>query len=163
MGRGAAGVRGMKLPDGIRIVSLIVADRTAQVLTACANGFGKRTPVDDFRLQGRGGFGTIAIQTSDRNGELVAAVQVHDSDDLMLISDRGTLVRTRVDEVRETGRNAQGVMLIRLDEGEKLVGVVRVEDMGDEEEVGAESVEAVGGAPADEAGDASGNDGTGEA
>ncbi|MFZ5698633.1 MAG: DNA gyrase subunit A [Pseudomonadota bacterium] len=133
MGRNATGVRGIRLPDGIRVVSLIVADTTAQVLTACANGFGKRTPVDEFRLQGRGGGGTIAIQTSDRNGELVAAVQVHDADQLMLISDQGTLVRTRVDEVRETGRNAQGVTLIKLDAGEKLVGIVRVEDIGDDD------------------------------
>ncbi|MFZ5756703.1 MAG: DNA gyrase subunit A [Pseudomonadota bacterium] len=134
MGRGAAGVRGIRMPDGFRVVSLIVADTTAQVLTACANGYGKRTPVDEFRLQGRGGGGTIAIQTSDRNGELVAAVQVHDADQLMLISDQGTLVRTRVDEVRQTGRSAQGVTLIKLDTGEKLVGVVRVEDMGEDEE-----------------------------
>ncbi|MFZ5723260.1 MAG: DNA gyrase subunit A [Pseudomonadota bacterium] len=133
MGRNAAGVRGIRMPDGVRVVSLIVADPTAQVLTACANGYGKRTPVDEFRLQGRGGGGTIAIQTSDRNGALVAAVQVHDADQLMLISDQGTLVRTRVDEVRETGRNAQGVTLIKLDAGEKLVGVVRVEDMGEDE------------------------------
>ncbi len=132
MGRGASGVRGIRLPDGFRVVSLIVADKTAQVLTACANGYGKRTPVDEFRLQGRGGGGTIAIQTSDRNGELVAAVQVHGSDELMLISDKGTLVRTRVDEVRETGRNAQGVTLIKLDAGEKLVGVVRLQEMGEE-------------------------------
>jgi len=131
MGRGAAGVRGIRLPAGFRVVSLIVADPSAQVLTACAHGFGKRTPVDEFRLQGRGGFGTIAIQTSERNGELVAAVQVHGNDQLMLISDKGTLVRTRVDEVRETGRNAQGVTLIKLDAGEKLVGVVRIEDMGE--------------------------------
>jgi DNA gyrase subunit A len=139
MGRNAAGVRGMRLPDGVRIVSLLVADTSKQVLTACSNGFGKRTPVDEFRLQGRGGLGTIAIQTSERNGELIAAVQVHDADDLMLISDQGTLVRTPVDQVRETGRNAQGVMLIRLDEGEKLTGVVRVQDMGDDDSAGDET------------------------
>jgi DNA gyrase subunit A len=147
MGRGAAGVRGIRMPDGVRVVSLIVADTTAQVLTACANGFGKRTPVDEFRLQGRGGGGTIAIQTSDRNGELVAAVQVHGPDQLMLISDQGTLVRTRVDEVRETGRNAQGVTLIKLDAGEKLVGIVRVEDMG-EGESDIDAVDESGGAGA---------------
>ncbi len=140
MGRNATGVRGIRLPDGIRVVSLIVADTTAQVLTACANGFGKRTPVDEFRLQGRGGGGTIAIQTSDRNGELVAAVQVHDADQLMLISDQGTLVRTRVDEVRETGRNAQGVTLIKLDAGEKLVGIVRIEDIDDDDIAGLADV-----------------------
>jgi len=146
MGRNAAGVRGIRMPAGVRVVSLMVADPTAQVLTACANGFGKRTPVDEFRLQGRGGGGTIAIQTSDRNGELVAAVQVHDTDQLMLISDQGTLVRTRVDEVRETGRNAQGVTLIKLDTGEKLVAVVRVDDMGEEDAIDTEAGTAEHGA-----------------
>ena len=137
VGRTAMGVRGMRLGEeaGNRIVSLVVAPETAEVLTACANGYGKRTAIQAFPLRHRGGQGVIAVQTSERNGELVNAVAVHDEDDLMLITDGGTLVRTRVGEVRSTGRNAQGVMLMRLQEAEKLVGVVCLDGLDDLDDV----------------------------
>jgi DNA gyrase subunit A len=135
MGRNAMGVRGVRLPetDGACVVSLIVADREAQVLTASQNGFGKRTAVEEFPVHNRGGQGVIAIQTSERNGALVGAVQVTDADELMLISDQGTLVRTRVSEVSVLSRNTQGVTLIKLAEDEHLVGIVRLDDVGDDE------------------------------
>jgi len=110
-----------------RVVSLVVVPESGDVLAACANGYGKRTPVGDFPTKGRGGKGLIAIKTSARNGELVRATAVTDADELLLISDAGTMVRTRVAEVSVTGRNAQGVMLIRLASDETLVGVVRVD------------------------------------
>jgi DNA gyrase subunit A len=135
MGRNAMGVRGVRLPEteGACVVSLIVADREAQVLTASQNGFGKRTAVEEFPVHNRGGQGVIAIQTSERNGALVGAVQVTDADELMLISDQGTLVRTRVSEVSVLSRNTQGVTLIKLAEDEHLVGIVRLDDVGDDE------------------------------
>jgi DNA gyrase subunit A len=134
MGRTAQGVRGMRIDDNSRIVSLVVAPEDGEVLTACANGYGKRTPVDDFPTRHRGGQGVIAVQTSDRNGELVRATAVNDDNEMLLISDGGTMVRTRVKEVRSTGRNAQGVMLIRLDVKEVLVGVVCIDCVGDDED-----------------------------
>ncbi len=130
LGRQAMGMRGMTLPPGRRIVSLLVPAADAQILTACAKGYGKRTGVSEFPIHGRGGKGVIAIQTSDRNGALVAAVQVaaDGQGQLMLISDQGTLVRTRVSEVSCVSRNTQGVTLIRLAEEEQLIGVVPVAD-----------------------------------
>jgi DNA gyrase subunit A len=127
MGRTARGVRGMRLPPRARIISLMVAD-PGLVLTATENGYGKCTPVDEYRAQLRGGQGLISIQCSERNGEVVAARLVTQADEIMLITDGGTLVRTRVDEVRVLGRNTQGVRLIRLTNGEKLVGLERVVD-----------------------------------
>ncbi len=125
MGRTAAGVRGIRLGEGHEVIALmIVADGT--ILTATENGFGKRTRVDEFPLQGRGGQGVIGIQTSERNGRMVGAIQVEPGDDVVLISSVGTLVRTPVDEISEQGRNTQGVRLIRLDEGERLVGLDRI-------------------------------------
>jgi DNA gyrase subunit A len=134
MGRTAQGVRGMRIEADSRIVSLVVAPEDGEVLTACANGYGKRTPVDAFPTRHRGGQGVIAVQTSDRNGELVRATAVNDDNEMLLISDGGTMVRTRVKEVRSTGRNAQGVMLIRLDVKEVLVGVVCIDCVGDDED-----------------------------
>lgn len=152
MGRSAKGVRGMRVTIGAaqvddieeteidsddeeavdsafisRIVSLVVVPETGEVLCASANGYGKRTPVDDFPTKKRGGKGVIAIKTSERNGELVGAVAIDVTKELMLISDGGTLVRTRASEVAQTGRNAQGVRLIRLGENERLVGVEAIE------------------------------------
>ncbi|MBP6353657.1 MAG: DNA gyrase subunit A, partial [Acinetobacter sp.] len=118
-----------------RIVSLVVVPVTGEVLCACANGYGKRTPVGDFPTKKRGGKGVIAIKTSERNGELVGAVSIDESKELMLISDGGTLVRTRAAEVATTGRNAQGVRLIRLSDAETLVGVVSIEAVDDELDV----------------------------
>jgi DNA gyrase subunit A len=117
-----------------RIVSLVVVPETGEVLCASANGYGKRTPVNDFPTKKRGGKGVIAIKTSERNGELVGAVSIDETKELLLISDGGTLVRTRAVEIAMTGRNAQGVRLIRLSEKETLVGVVSIAAVEDEEE-----------------------------
>ncbi|MDO8268015.1 MAG: DNA gyrase subunit A [Moraxellaceae bacterium] len=134
MGRTARGVRGMRLPEGQHLISMIIPETGAQILTASENGYGKRTGLVEFPRRGRGGQGVIAIQTSERNGALVAAVQVMDGDELMLISDQGTLVRTRVDEVSVLSRNTQGVTLIKLATDEHLVGVVRLQDVGGDDE-----------------------------
>ncbi|TAM29447.1 MAG: DNA gyrase subunit A [Rhodanobacter sp.] len=134
MGRTATGVRGMKLADDAEVVSLIVAAQ-GDILTATERGYGKRTVLDEFPKKGRGTQGVIGIQCSERNGPLVAAVQVDETHELMLISNQGTLVRTRVAEVSQLSRNTQGVTLIRLPADESLVSVVRLdaeEDNGDE-------------------------------
>ncbi len=107
-------------------------DEQIYILTASQRGYGKRTRLEAFPLRGRGGQGVIAMQTSARNGDLVSAIQVHACDEMMLITDRGTLVRTRVEEVSATSRNTQGVMLIRLGEGESLVKTVRVDEPAEE-------------------------------
>jgi DNA gyrase subunit A len=138
MGRTATGVRGMKLTDNAEVVSLIVASE-GDVLTATERGYGKRTQLDEFPKKGRGTQGVIGIQCSERNGALVAAVQVTETHELMLISNQGTLVRTRVTEISQLGRNTQGVTLIRLPAEEALVSVVRLdadESNGDEAEAG---------------------------
>jgi len=126
MGRVARGVIGIRLKEGQRVVSMLVIDE-GDILTVTQHGFGKRTHVDEYHVQGRGGQGVIGIQTSVRNGELVAAVQVTDDEDIMLISDGGTLVRTSTEGISTLGRNTQGVTLIRLGENESLVGLARVE------------------------------------
>jgi DNA gyrase subunit A len=110
------------------MVDMIIPREGGQILAVCENGYGKRTSVNEFPTKGRGGQGVIGIQTSARNGAVVGAVQVFDGDEIMLISDKGTLVRTRVDEVSVQGRNTQGVRLIKLKEGEALVGLERVEE-----------------------------------
>lgn len=138
MGRTARGVRGMRLPSGQQLISMIIPESGAQILTASENGYGKRTGLAEFPRRGRGGQGVIAIQTSERNGSLVGAVKVVDEDELMLISDQGTLVRTRVAEVSESGRNTQGVRLIKLADDEHLVGLVRLADVGGDDELVAE-------------------------
>lgn len=141
MGRTACGVRGVKLQEGQQVISLIIAQREGEILTATENGFGKRTPIDEYRLTGRGGQGVVAIKTSERNGKVVGAAQVVDTDEVMLITDKGTLVRTRVEEIRSAGRNSQGVRLIRLNESEKLSSLQRIEEVAGEniEENAAES------------------------
>ena len=131
MGRDSTGVRGVKLGDGQSLIALIVVGE-GHVLTASANGYGKLTPLEDFPSHGRGGQGVIALQTTDRNGDTVAALQVSSGHELMLISSNGTLVRTPVADVSVVGRNTQGVRLIRLDEGDRLTGVERVESLGEE-------------------------------
>ncbi|MGC1456933.1 MAG: DNA gyrase subunit A [Steroidobacteraceae bacterium] len=128
MGRDAAGVRGVKLDAGQELIALIVCGE-GNVLTASENGYGKLTPLDDFPKHGRGGQGVIALQTSDRNGALVAALQVTAGQEIMLISSTGTLVRTPVDEISVLGRNTQGVRLIRLADGERLTGIERIESL----------------------------------
>jgi DNA gyrase subunit A len=131
MGRDSTGVRGVKLAEGQTLISLIVIGE-GYVLTASANGYGKLTPLDEFPAHGRGGQGVIALQTTDRNGDMVAALQVSVEHELMMISSNGTLVRTPVSDVSIVGRNTQGVRLIRLDDGDRLTGVERVESLGDE-------------------------------
>ncbi len=133
MGRTAAGVRGIRLDEGQRVVSLIVADE-GDVLSVCEKGYGKRTPVDQFPRKGRGTKGVIAIRTSERNGDQIGAVLVDEEDQIMLISDSGTLVRTRVSDVPVLGRDAQGVKMIRLGEGEKLIAIARIEVLEGEQE-----------------------------
>ena len=132
MGRGATGVRGMTLLEGQEIIALIIGVE-GSVLNITENGFGKRTAIGDFPRHRRGGQGVIAISTSERNGGVVGAVLVQDNDELMLITDAGTLVRTRVEEIRELGRNTQGVMVIRLGAGENVVGVDRIPMLEGEE------------------------------
>ena len=126
MGRTAAGVRGIRLPEGEEVISLIIVDEQGMVLTASENGYGKRTPIEDFPIHGRGGQGVIALQISERNGRMVGALLVQPEDEIMLISSGGTLVRTQVNEVSVQGRNTQGVRLIRVDEGDRLVGLERI-------------------------------------
>ena len=138
MGRTARGVRGVKMEENARVISLIVPQEGGEVLTASEHGYGKKTRVDEFPLRGRGGQGVIAMQCTDRNGQLAGAVQVFDGDDVMLISNRGTLVRTRSSEISSLGRNTQGVMLIRLAEEEALVGIARIEEPEEDESEGAE-------------------------
>ncbi|MFC6381286.1 DNA gyrase subunit A [Psychrobacter glacincola] len=139
MGRTAKGVRGMRLTADEFIKSLVVIeDDVREILIACENGFGKRTFIDEFNTQNRGGGGVIAIKTSARNGELVRATKVEPEDDIILISDKGTLVRTPVQHVASSGRNTQGVTLIRLSKDEKLVAMARVEhEEGDNELIDA--------------------------
>jgi len=134
MGRDSTGVRGVKLADGQTLISLIVVGE-GHILTASANGYGKLTPLEEFPSHGRGGQGVIAQQITERNGDVVAALQVAPTHELMLISSNGTLVRTRVADVSIVGRNTQGVRLIRLDEGDRLTGVERVESLGEESDV----------------------------
>ena len=138
MGRTARGVRGAKLGSGHRIIACIVPDPGTMILTASAHGYGKRSEVEDFHLRGRGGQGVIAMQTTERNGDMVGAVQVGEGDEIMLISNQGTLVRTRVGEISVLGRNTQGVRLINLRDGEQLVGLERIveteEDAADNQE-----------------------------
>ncbi len=141
MGREAAGVRGIKLADAQELIALIVVAEGA-VLSASAAGYGKRTPVEEFPLQGRGGQGVIALQTTERNGATVAALQVSPGQEIMLISSNGTLVRTPVDEISLLGRNTQGVRLMRLDEGERLVGIERIEVLEGETSEATEATEA---------------------
>ncbi|WP_372829742.1 DNA gyrase subunit A [Psychrobacter maritimus] len=136
MGRTAKGVRGMRLAADEFIKSLVVIeDDVREILIACENGFGKRTFIDEFNTQNRGGGGVIAIKTSERNGALVRATKVDSTDDIILISDKGTLVRTPVEHVASSGRNTQGVTLIRLSKDEKLVAMARVEHEESDDEL----------------------------
>src|SRR5687767_11119900 len=133
MGRQATGVRGMRLGEAQRVVCMLAAryeneDSAKAVLTATAHGFGKRTPIAEYPRHGRGGQGVIAIQTSERNGELVGAVLVDGQEEVMLISTGGVLIRTAVAQIREQGRSTQGVTLIALGEGERLAGLERIEE-----------------------------------
>jgi DNA gyrase subunit A len=128
MGRTACGVRGIRLDAGQTLVSLIVA-REGDILTVTENGYGKRTPIDEYPVHGRGGQGVISIQTSARNGAVVGAVQVVEEDEIMMITNGGTLVRNRAVDISRMGRNTQGVIMIRLSKQEKLIGIERIENL----------------------------------
>ncbi|MBR9805219.1 DNA gyrase subunit A, partial [bacterium] len=128
MGRSARGVRGIRLEGEQRLIALMIPEPDVSILTVSENGYGKRTKIEEFPVKGRGIQGVIAMQTSDRNGGLVGAIQVAEGDEMMLISDQGTLVRVRADEVSQLGRNTQGVRVIRLKTNEHLVRVARIED-----------------------------------
>ena len=133
MGRVSKGVRGMRLPEGYEVISMVIPEQDGFLLTVCENGYGKRTKVDEFPTKGRGGKGMIAIQASERNGPLVGATQLFSGDEIMLISDQGTMVRTRGDEVSVVGRNTQGVRIIRLKDTENLVRLARIAEPEEEE------------------------------
>ncbi|GAC1033715.1 DNA gyrase subunit A [Pseudomonas sp. No.21] len=155
MGRTARGVRGMRLGKEQQLISMLIPESGAQILTASERGFGKRTGLGKFPRRGRGGQGVIAMVINERNGKLVGAIQVQDGEEIMLISDQGTLVRTRVDEVSSSGRNTQGVTLIKLAKDETLVGLERVQepsgvDEDDELEDGEVTADAVAEVQADD-------------
>jgi DNA gyrase subunit A len=135
IGRTARGVRGIRLDDDQAVISLVVAHPGGTILTATEFGYGKRTEVEEYRVTGRGGKGVISIQVSERNGKVVRAAQVSDTDQAMLITDQGTLVRFKVGELSIIGRNTQGVRLINVSEGERVVGMQRIEDIQDDEEL----------------------------
>ena len=142
-GRTARGVRGIRLGENQSVISLVVAKSEGTILTATENGYGKRTNIDEYRISGRGGQGVISIQVTERNGKVVRAVQVVDGDEAMLITDKGTLVRFRVEELSIIGRNTQGVRLINVSAGELVVGMQRIEDLGESPDIedGEEGVE----------------------
>ena len=151
MGRTATGVRGIKLEEGQKVVSLIVPKNDGAILTATENGFGKRTALEEYPAKSRGTKGVVSIKVSERNGKVVGATQVLDGDELMLITNGGTLVRTRASEVSMVGRNTQGVRLIRTGEGELVVGLQRIDEVEEDENavvVDAENAEATTEAPA---------------
>ncbi|MEX2489453.1 MAG: DNA gyrase subunit A [Pseudomonadales bacterium] len=135
MGRTARGVRGIKLKPDQEVISLIIPDKDAQLLIASMYGYGKRSNIEDFSVIGRGGQGMIGMKLTQRNGPLVGAIQVYQGDSVILISDKGTLVRTRVEEISVQGRNTQGVRLINLGKGESLVGLARVQEPDDVEDI----------------------------
>jgi len=142
MGRTARGVRGIRLSEEQRVIALVRADEDSQILTVTENGYGKQTCMTEYPLRGRGGQGVISIAVSERNGKAISAVRVKDGDEIMLISKGGTLVRTRVDEIRTMGRNTQGVRLIRLQEDETLVGLQRIDELETPDEDDVESANA---------------------
>ncbi|MFI2810745.1 MULTISPECIES: DNA gyrase subunit A [Microbulbifer] len=134
MGRVSRGVRGIRMPEGKYVIAMVIPEEDGAVMTVTENGYGKRTRLEDFPTKGRGNQGVIAIAESERNGELVGACQVHPGEEIMLITDQGTLVRTRVDEVSLLSRNTQGVRVIRLKEGERVRGLARIQESEDEDE-----------------------------
>lgn len=142
VGRTARGVRGIRLQDGQNVISLVVVKSNGTILTATEFGYGKRTEVEEYRITGRGGQGVISIQVNERNGKVVNAVQVEANDESMLITDQGTLVRFRVNELSIIGRNTQGVRLINVASGEKVVGMQRIDEIiEDESDIESDSVE----------------------
>lgn len=140
MGRATVGVRGIKLRKGDFVVDMVIPEENATLLTVCENGYGKRTELGDYRTQSRGGIGLIDIKTSDRNGSVVALKSVKDDDDLMFITSKGIIMRTDLGQVRAIGRNTQGVRLMKLAEGDKIVAVERIVVQEDQPEENKENV-----------------------
>src|SRR4029077_8098200 len=142
MGRGTVGVKAIDVAEDDQVVGMAVTDPERQhVLAVCEKGYGKRTLLEEFRTQNRGGKGIILIDASDRNGPVVGMKLVRAGDEVMLITDRGQTIRTAVDEIRETGRNAQGVKLMPLGDGERIVAVERLAESGDVDDgAGGESI-----------------------
>jgi DNA gyrase subunit A len=127
MGRTAYGVRGITLRDDDEVVAMEVVDDTGDILTVTAGGYGKRTPIDEYRVQYRGGYGIINIQSSERNGDVVGVTQVHDDNQVMVITQQGKVIRMAVSPLRRIGRNTQGVRMIRLDEGDRVEALARLD------------------------------------
>jgi DNA gyrase subunit A len=143
MGRSTVGVKAIDLSEGDHVVGLgVTSDGEPQVLAVCEKGFGKRTPLEEFRPQNRGGKGIILIDASERNGPVVGIALVKPDDEVMLVTDRGQTLRTKVSEIRETGRNAQGVRVMTVEEGER---VVAIEALAESEDAGALSIVPEGG------------------
>src|SRR5205814_6534074 len=164
MGRAAGGVTGARFKrEGDEVVSMIIVpggkNECCQVLTACVNGYGKRTPLEDYPVKGRGTRGVINIDATDRNGEVVGMKLVADGNEVMLITEKGILIRTGVNEIRETGRNAAGVRLIKLDEGDRLVAMAKI----DTESVVKNGEEGEAKAPPEPKAEDEGTPGNGEA
>ena len=147
MGRTAGGVRGIRITDDQEVIAMIKVEAGGSILTSTENGYGKRTSVDDYPLKGRGGQGVISIKTNERNGKIVGAVQVQSDDDFMMITNNGTLVRIAVADVSEMGRNTQGVRLIRLTKGEKLVEIEKIEVLSSDEALPEGDVPETGSSP----------------
>ena len=139
MGRTAGGVRGIRISEDQEVIAMIKVEEGGSILTSTENGYGKRTNVGDYPLKGRGGQGVISIKTNERNGKIVGAVQVQNDDEIMMITDNGTLVRIAISDVSEMGRNTQGVRLIRLTKGEKLVEIEKIEVLSNGESSGDEN------------------------
>ena len=154
MGRTARGVRGIRLTATQSVISLVVAKADGTILTATEFGYGKRTHIDEYRITGRGGQGVISIQVTERNGSVVRAIQVNDVDEAMLITDQGTLVRFRMSDLSIIGRNTQGVRLINVTAGERVVGMQRIEDIQDDSEQEHDDAEPEHGDAEPEHGDA---------
>jgi DNA gyrase subunit A len=133
MGRNARGVMGIRLKENAKVIALLSLKEGGAILTATEGGYGKRTPLEEYRATGRHGMGVISIIVNERNGKVVGASQVFPGDEVMLISDQATLVRTSADEISQVGRNAQGVILIRLEENEHLIAVQSIADVGGDE------------------------------
>src|SRR4030095_2105262 len=138
MGRPASGVRGVRLEEGDRVAGMEVIKPGAAILTLSEHGYGKRTPTDEYRVQGRGGVGVITMKVTDKTGPVVSIKQVTDTDEIMVISDGGKIIRMALKDISLTGRNTQGVRLITLDENEKVTAVAKLAEAEESEGVGGE-------------------------
>ena len=149
MGRTAYGVRGIALREGDEVVAMEVVREGGTLLTVAQNGYGKRTGLDEYRLQTRGGVGIINIQTSDRNGKVVGIAYVHEDDELMIISQQGMIIRMRAGDVRSIGRATQGVRLIGIEEGDEVVGIAKLAEKEDDPDAPAPEAEPAPEPPAE--------------